>query len=231
MSFEDLPNELLVQILKCVPNASPLNIVSKQFNNIICDIERRVFKNPDKYIEELSAPVYFLLKDKKYHKSIWDQAILKGNLDLIIKLGDLGYRYIPNWEMTQAAQLGYKKLVDFFIVKGADAWDWGMQAAAEEGHKDLVNFFVEKGAKWWDRAMSYASKGGYKDLIDFFIEKGANAWDEAMGYAAQGGHKHIVDFFIVKGANKWKWGVQEAKFGRHKDLVNFFKEKIANDRD
>lgn len=120
MSFEDLPDELLVQILEYVPNASHLFNVSRQFNNIVNDIKCRVLLNPNKYIEELPPPVYFLLGDPKYHKSIWDKALLNGDLHLIIELNKLGYKFKVNDAMSSAALKGYKDLIDFFINLGAD---------------------------------------------------------------------------------------------------------------
>ena len=204
MSFEDLPNELLVQILKCVPDASHCRVVSKRFNDIIIDIEHRVFKNPNKYIEELSAPVYFLLKDDKYRKLIWDKAIVKGILQLVITISESGYKFDPND---------------------------GILIASKEGHKELVNFFIGKGANCWDRAMIYATQGGHKDLVEFFIEKGANNWNDRINYAAQAGYTDVVDFFTEKTINTWNLGMELAAKGGYKDLVEFFIEKCATARE
>ena len=43
MSFEDIPDELLVQILKYVQIASRINIVSKRFSIIIDDMKDIIF--------------------------------------------------------------------------------------------------------------------------------------------------------------------------------------------
>ena len=68
-------------MLEYIPNVDNQLTVSRQFNDIIVDIKRRVFNNPDKYIKGLSS--LFLLEDNKYHKLIYDIAIMKGNLGLI----------------------------------------------------------------------------------------------------------------------------------------------------
>ena len=255
MSLEDLPNELLIMILEYVPDASHIRTVCKQFNNIVGDIERRVFNNSDKYIEKLSPPVYFLLKYYKYHELIFGRAIIKGNLNLIIELDRLGYKFdadvsmknaareghknlidffigegARNWNdgMAGAAGKGYKYLVDFFIEKGANHWNYGMAAAAKDGNENLVMFFIAKGANNWNWGMVSSSTGGHKNLVEFFIEKGAKDWDWAMANAAEGGHKDLIDFFIEKGADHWTWAMKSARQGGHKNLVDFFIEKSAD---
>ncbi len=205
MTIEDLPDELLVQILEYVPTAYKLNVVSKRFNDIVNDIQCRVFKNPNKYIEELSPPVYFLLYDNKYHKVIWDKAISKGHLDLIIELKKLNYIFNVNVSMGNAARRNHKNLVDFFIKKGARDWNQGMVDATIGGHKVLVDFFIVKGAYDWNRALVYAAGAGRKDLVDFYIEKGADDFSEALKYAEAGEHEVLVDFFIEQGASYSSW--------------------------
>lgn len=199
MSFEELPNELSVQILEYVPNVCSLQLVSKQFNNVISDIEQRVFKNPDKYIEQLSPSVYFLLKDNKYYKLIWNKAIIKGHLDLIIMLDELGYKFNVNISMKNAAFRGHKNLVEFFIGKGADDYNGAIGYAAKGGHKDLIEFFIEKGANDWNRGMTNAARRGHTDLVTFFIEKGANDWNWGLQNAIMGDYEELVDFFRGKG--------------------------------
>lgn len=103
MSFEHLPDTLVVHILEYVPNAPRSRSVSKQFNVIISNIEFRVFKNSNEYIKELSPPVYFLRKDDKYHKLILDQAIIEGRLDLIIGPNKSSYKFNVNICMINAA--------------------------------------------------------------------------------------------------------------------------------
>ena len=117
MSFEDLPTELLVQIFEYIPYTSHIRAVPEEFSDMMNYIEQRVFENPNKYIEELSPPVYFLLKYKFYHKLIWDKAISKGNLNLVVRLDKLGYKFNANVEFENSAKGGHKDLVEFFIEK------------------------------------------------------------------------------------------------------------------
>ena len=176
MTSEELLDELLAQV------SSWFSDGPRRLSNL----KQEVFKNPDKYIEELSPPVYLLLKDNKYHKLIWDRAIVKGDLKLITKLDELGYKYDVNRSMKSASQGGYTDflaVVDFFIEKGADDWDSGMGGATKGGHKDLIDFFIEKGAEDWNRGMAKAAGKGYKDLVDFFIGKGADWWDIVRFYS------------------------------------------------
>ena len=233
-SIEDLPYEILVEILKTVPGAEYMYEISKQFNDIVREVEYQVSLNPDKYIDKLSPPVSFLLKDKKYHKAIWDKAILEGNLYLITRLDKLGYKFSPNIMLQRSAERGHKVLVDFFIEKGASNWQFGLSGSAKGGHEDLIDFFIKKGANDWNLAMQYAAEGGHKNslaVIEFFINKGANDWNDGMVAAAKGGHKYsleIIEFFIEKGANHWNRAMRGAAQGGHKDLVEFFIEKGAN---
>ena len=143
----------------------------------------------------------------------------------------------PDHGLKDAARLGDKGLVCFFLGNGpaywgwgmCDAWNWGMRWAAFGGHRDLVDFFIEKGASDWEEGMRSAARGGHKDLVEFFIARGASDWDFGMYSAALGGHKDLVDFFIVKGATDWEGGMRDAVQGGHKDLVEFFIGKGASD--
>lgn len=39
--------------------------------------------------------------------------------------------------------------------------------AAEVGHKHLVDFFISKGANDWKHGEVWAKKGGHKELFEF----------------------------------------------------------------
>ncbi len=179
----------------------------KQFSNIIEDIRHRVFKNPNRYIGELSPPVYLLLKYSKYHKLIWDKAIPGGNLHLIIELDKLRYNFSIELEMIISAKEGHKhfpcgnRIFLSLKVLRIGIGDWEMRHTG-------------------DIKISLA-------VVEFFIEKRANDWDLGMGGAAERGHRDLVDFFIKKGARDWKLGMRRAKQGGHKDLAKFFFEKLT----
>ena len=51
-----------------------------------------------------------------------------------------------NLGLEEAARLGDKKLVDFFILKGADDWDSAIKSALDTDKWDLFDFFMSKGA-------------------------------------------------------------------------------------
>lgn len=150
-SFEDLPNEILVLIFEYVPYAPRIRGVSKQFNDIVKDIEERVFKNPNKYIEELSAPVYFLLKNNVYHKSIWDKAIVKGNSDLLTELNAL--EYDPEKHFWETQRDHHNNLIKFFTGYVPPMWNEGMKAVIKaeiEGREKLIDFFIDHVPTNWD---------------------------------------------------------------------------------
>ena len=81
-----------------------------------------------------------------------------------------------NGQMCDAAELGSKRLVDYFISKGANCWNGGMSCAAFGCHTSLVHFFISRGADDWNRGMQGASQGKHQEFVDFFISKGANRW-------------------------------------------------------
>jgi len=81
----------------------------------------------------------------------------------------------------------------------------GLERAAKDGDVDLIEFFIAKGANAWQRGMYGAAVGGHKDLVDFFIDTSWSehtsmhqVWEYGMWHAALGGHKDLVDFFIDK---------------------------------
>ena len=226
MSIEDLPDELLVKIFEHVPGVHKMHNISKRFSDIITDIKQRVHENPNKYIENLSDPVSFLLYDSNYHKAIWDKAIIKGDLYLITELYRLDYKFNDDVSMRNAVEQGHKNLVEFFIKLGYKDWKIGLEYAALGGHKDLIEFFIKKGATDWDLGMIFAARGGHMNLVKFFINEGAIVFNSAMISAARGGHKDLVDFFIEKGANKWYEAMHGAEHGGHEDLVDFFEAKL-----
>jgi len=104
----------------------------------------------------------------------------------------------PNEGMNEAAESGYRDLVDLFISKGAKNWHWGLERAAYGGHRDLVDFFISKGANDWNWALYRATYGGHRDLVDLFISKGADDWNTALWGAAYGGHRDLAMFLEEK---------------------------------
>lgn len=114
MSIEDLPDELLVEIFERVPAAHKMYNISKRFSNIVTDIKRRVHEKPEKYIKGLSDPVSFLLQDRKYYTAIWNKAVTKGNLYLIVEISKKWYRFDAGEEMRKSAKGEHKDLVNFF---------------------------------------------------------------------------------------------------------------------
>ena len=94
-----------------------------------------------------------LLRDRSYdealhrnndHKLKWDKAIVDGDLDLIIELNKLGYKFQPSDAILHSAREGHEHLVKFFINLGANDWNWGMMNAISGGHKDLIAFFEKR---------------------------------------------------------------------------------------
>ena len=120
MSIEDIPDELLVDIFENVPGVDRMYNISKRLSNIVIDIKRRVLENPEKYLGDFSEPVCFLLYNPKYHRNIWNKAIIKGDLYLITKLVESGYEFDVDTCLGKVAYRGHKDLVDFFILHNAN---------------------------------------------------------------------------------------------------------------
>jgi len=48
-----------------------------------------------------------------------------------------------NEAMASAVEGGH---LEYFVSKGAQAWDWGMLHAAKAGNIEIVEYFISKGA-------------------------------------------------------------------------------------
>ena len=122
-----------------------------------------------------------------------------------------------------------KHLIDS-LACDINFWNMLMNNAAEIGNKELVLFFIDRGCNDFNSGMKWAAKGGHKDLVELFIEKGANYWNLGLVGAAQGGHKELIDFFIEKGADDFYGALYAAKEGDDIEIINFFNEKIFNNQ-
>ena len=92
-----------------------------------------------------SSLVYFLLDDAKHHKLICTKAIIEGDLQLLIRLHKLRFKFNNNnLIMSKAGKRGYKHLVDFLQIEDVKNCDIGLACAARGGHKNLIIFFREK---------------------------------------------------------------------------------------
>ena len=130
--------------------------------------------------------------------------IVVPELDIFLNEIILDYfsQFDVNTGLFNAAKIGHKDLVEFFISKGAPSckWarDWSMYAAVDDGHKELVEFFISKGTYDWNYCMDLATFNGHKELVELFISKGANDfWDKGKVCAALG-HTELEEFFQQK---------------------------------
>jgi hypothetical protein len=48
--------------------------------------------------------------------------------------------------MAGSARKGYRKLVDFFISKGANYFTWGLYKSVKGGYQNLIDYFISKKA-------------------------------------------------------------------------------------
>jgi len=124
--------------------------------------------------------------------------------------------------MRKAALLGHKRLIDYYISKGACCFGRALYNAARGAHQEIMDSLLHKTSSGW--AMEGAARGKHKFLIKSLMQVSAN-FNWGLEGAARGGHKDLVTFFVSKGACHWSWGYRGAVLGGDKELVKFFISK------
>lgn len=105
-------------------------------------------------------------------------------------------------------------LIDFFIQKGANAFNTAMIHAVRNNDTQLVQFFIGKGANDWDAGLKAATYYIINiGLIDFFIQKGASNLTEVFKKAVKKGKQDVIEHFV----NRYHF---------QKELVPLYKEQF-----
>lgn len=99
--------------------------------------------------------------------------------------------------LKQAARLGNKELVEFFVQKGVKYTSDALVCAAKHGHLQVVEFLEANGADIffeYERAFLKSVIGGQLPIVRFLVEKGVSRHDVMLSAAAQYGHLDIVQY-------------------------------------
>lgn len=204
----------------------------------------------DKFFETLMQKRYPFLAEFKRHNEPWRHFYIR-MIHYISRIKEeFDIQYIPSpefhpvqfyystkqhlkWGINEglrlAAGIGDRKLVDYFISRGAIDLNWALRKAASGGHKDLVIYLIEKGATDLDGALPGAAYKGNTDIIRYLLSRGATDLSIALYYAAYGGHKDLVIYLIdQEGATDVNRALYGATIQGQKDIVGLLKRYGAN---
>jgi len=124
----------------------------------------------NKNINKLLTPHYNNLKEniknKKFKYNICCNAIRYEQYILINYLIHLDLTFC-NGGLQLCAALNYRKMMDYFILKGANDWNSAMINAVENNHKEIMQYMIFMGAKNFREAILIATKNKYYETIFF----------------------------------------------------------------
>ena len=129
---------------------------------------------------------------------------------------------------SEASLLGYHKVVDMMLEKGANNYSTYIMDAVAGGHIDIVKTMIEKGADTFNSCLVTAASYGHKDIVKLMLEKGADNYNGAMTMAAFYGFLDIVKLMLEKGANNYNLSMLEASYKGHIDIIKLMIEKGAD---
>ncbi|AGD93071.1 putative ankyrin repeat protein [Megavirus lba] len=183
----DLPNEILVEIIKYI-DTPDIFFSNTKFLNLVLLIKPKI--NIIKYCIQkdylkIISNLYKIRSNKKFYnivfgkmtnKKCYHESCVRGKINII--------DYFEKYH-------SYTKYEDPFYY---------LIVVCEYGHLDLAKYFINKGAnfrKHKDCAMRLAAKNGHLDLVKYFVEKGANITAKnnyVLKKASKYGHLHIIKY-------------------------------------
>jgi hypothetical protein len=124
-----------------------------------------------------------------------------------------------------------EKFVKQIILEQDVKPDLGLIYTVLNGNKKLIDYFISKGANDFNEAAYEASYTGNIDLLKFFLfiipkTKIVNL-NRLLFAAIEGGHIEIVDYLISRGAKLDDNGAKiSAKSGGYKDMIRYIDSLI-----
>ena len=196
-----LPRELIIMyVLNLdINHVMKLCSVSKRYNLVIC-------QNPHFWRKKLEKDFGYkvISNDLAYLKSIYK---INKEYQLSEHKGSDNFFISEGAALDDAAKLGYKDLMDYYIRKGAPL-KYGYEGAALGGHKDLIDYLMtikKPSMKELDSGKIGAAWGKHNDLVDFFIEKGAlGTWDEVLEAAMSTDNKYMINLVKERVPEVWR---------------------------
>lgn len=124
----------------------------------------------NKNINKLVTPNYNILKEyiknKKFKYNICCNAIRYEQYILINYLIHLDPNFC-NRGLQLCASLNSRKMVDYFISKGANDWNGAMINSVENNHKEIMQYMIFMGANNFREAIWIATKNKFCETILF----------------------------------------------------------------
>lgn len=156
---------------------------------------------------------------------ILEKAALGGDINIVRYTLDKGARRLAK-AFYNAAKVGNLHIIRLFESLTSNVpYSAGLQGAAERGDIDLINYFVEKGASAWEDAAERAAYGGHLDIVQYCEERSNNIdWNQVAISAALQGHLNIViyaDSKIDSNYIRWETVLENAAVIGSIDTVNY----------
>lgn len=159
---------------------------------------------------------------KKQLNEAMYEAIECGDVEIvenIIKVANEHSIYFNyNYYLYSATHKGHKKIIDYFIILGADNYDCAISAACFGGHFHLIDYFINLGATDLEKVISCAISNNNQDLIKYLIKKSQSKSneitidiDEAFIISCLYGNKELIDYFASLGANSFEQAIDDMK--------------------
>ncbi|AUV59009.1 ankyrin repeat protein [Bandra megavirus] len=186
----DLPNEILVEIIKYT-DTPDIFLTNTKFLNLVFLIKPKIniikYCIQKDYLEIISS-LYKIKSNKIFYNIVFGKMTNKKcyrESCIYNKINIINYFEIYH---------SYTKYEDPFYY---------LLVVCEYGHLNLVKYFINKGADFRKHkycAMRLAAKNGHLDLVKYFVEKGANITAKnnyVLKKASKYGHIHIIQYLYM----------------------------------
>lgn len=169
--------------------------------------------------------------DLKSRTDAMCEAAKSGYLDIVEYLEQVRGDYAGWYDLglTHAGMGGRLDVVQYFISKGATAWDWAMEGATSENHLEVVKYLEAQGGGKginWNRSMCWACIKGHLEMVKYLESKGAVNYGQGLKCAATGGHREVIEYLWPKCDDESrKAAIHEAEVIGWKDLADLLRTR------